>query len=179
MGFGRTGLCLALSCGLLAGCINANEVALKLGAPPEGAVALRTLETRRFPTTDERTILLAATQSLQDLGFTVVESAPAAGALVGAKQRDARESGQIAGGILLGVLFGAGAAMWDEEQTINVTLVSTPIINSKQVEVRVAFDRVIRNNKGMLRGESLLDPNLYQEFFNKLSAATFLEAQKI
>jgi hypothetical protein len=170
------GALLAIS---LTACVDANKVAMEIGKPPENALKLRPLETRRYATLDERAVLLASTQTLQDLGFTVSESAPGAGVLVASKQRDARETGQVVGAIVLAVLFGANAAVWDEEQTINVTLVTTPNANSKQVEVRVAFDRVIRNNKQQHRGELVQDPEIYRQFFDKLSAGVMLEGQQI
>ena len=117
-------------------------------------------------------MLVASTQTLQDLGFTISESASKVGILVASKQRDAKETGQIAGAVIVGILFGANAMVWDEDQTINVTVVTTPIENSKQVDVRVAFDRIVRNNRQGYRAELLMEPKLYQEFFEKLSRAS-------
>jgi hypothetical protein len=163
----------------LTACVDANKAAMLIGKLPEGADKLRSLETRRYDTLDERAVLLASTQTLQDLGFTVSESAPGAGVLVASKQRDARETGQVVGAIVLAVLFGANAAVWDEEQTINVTLVTAPVANSKQVEVRVAFDRVIRNNKQQHRGELVQDAEIYRQFFEKLSSGVQLEGRQV
>lgn len=184
-------LCLALALSLGA-CVTPNEVAMKVGAPPEikkdgadgktSVVNLRALQVRRFETGDERKLLLAATQTLQDLGFTIEESSLEAGVLVGHKKRDAEESGQVAGQvavtILLALMGSAHNPTWDKEQTIIVSLVTTPIKNSKQVEARVTFDRRLTNNHGKLwRTELVTDAEIYKEFFDKLSQATFLEAQ--
>jgi len=66
---------------------------------------------------------------------------------------------------------------WDKEQVIIVTLVTTPVKNSKQIETRVSFDRRITNNRGRLwRAELITEAAIYQEFFDKLSKSTFLEA---
>lgn len=158
----------------------ANEVAMKVGAPTQSAVSVRSLQTRRFDTLDEAALLSASIETLQDLGFTITEASNLVGVVVASKQRDAEESGQVAGAIMLAILFGANAAVWDKEQTIQVTLTATPIQNSKQIEIRVSFDRNLVNNKGQLwRAELLLEPKLYQEFFNKLSQAAFLEAHTI
>jgi hypothetical protein len=158
MGATRNLTLAALLAVSLTACVDANKVAMQIGKPPDDPLKLRPLETRRYDTLDERAVLLASTQTLQDLGFTISESASAAGVLVASKQRDARETGQVVGAIVLAVLFGANAAVWDTEQTINVTLVTTPIANSRQLDVRVAFDRVIRNNKQQNRGELVQDP---------------------
>jgi hypothetical protein len=174
------GFTLLLSVALVA-CANndPNKAAMRIGAPPDGAVKLRSLETRRYDTLDEKSVLLAGTQTLQDLGFTITESASEVGVLVASKQRDAEETKQVIGAIAMAVLFGAANATWDKDQTINVTLVTTPVTNSKQVEVRVAFDRVIRNNKEQSRAELLMDPSMYQQFFDKLSSGVLLEAHEI
>lgn len=180
-------LMLVVALGLAApitGCVNANDIAKEVGAPPQGAVDLRALQTRRFDTLDEHALLAAATQTLQDLGYTITESSADVGILVASKERDAEEAGQVAGQVALMVvaaLFGSfHNPVWDKEQSINVTLVATPIQNSKQIEVRVSFDRHLTNNHGhRWRAELLMEPELYQQFFEKLSAGVFLEAQKI
>jgi hypothetical protein len=175
----------ALSAVLLtAACQNPNAVAMKVGAPPESAVELRELETRRFSTLDQQAMMAAATQTLQDLGFTITESSVDAGVLVGSKQRDAEETGQVAGQIVLTVLLAAmGSAhhpVWDKTQDIHITVVATPIENSKQIEMRVSFDRYLTNSDGLQwRAELIKEPDIYQEFFDKLSQSAFLEAHKI
>jgi hypothetical protein len=168
---------------LLGGCHNANDYAMQIGKPAEGAVKLRELQSRRFDTLDEHALLTASTETLQDLGFIISESSSELGVLTAAKQRDAEETGQIAGQIALTVLFAALGTIynpvWDKEQTIQVTLVATPIEKSKQIEVRTSFDRVLTNNHGQKwRAEIINDPELYKGFFEKLSKAVFLEANK-
>lgn len=168
----------------LSGCVNPNDVAMRIGQPPKGAVEMRSLQTRRFDSLDEPALLQAAQQTLQDLGFTISEASADAGVLAGSKQRDAVESGQVAGQIALTVVLAllgtSHTPVWDKDQTINVTLVATPIENSKQTEVRVSFDRHMVNNLGHLwRAELILDEKIYQEFFDKFAQGSFLEAQKI
>lgn len=174
----------------LSACVSPNDVAMKVGAPPEleaegkSTVSLRALQIRRFDTLDERGLLQAATQTLQGLGFTISESSLDAGVLVGTKQRDAVETGQVAGQVILTLLAAFGGtyhqATYDKEQTIVVTLVTTPIQNSRQIETRVSFDRRLTNNLGQLwRAELILDAPIYQEFFEKLSKSVFLEAHEL
>lgn len=185
--FNRTVLCAGVALAL-AGCVTPNEVAMQVGAPPElkkgegekaTTVNLRALQVRRFEAPSERALLRAATQTMQDLGFVVSESSVDAGVLVGSKKRDAEESGQVGGAIattvvmaLLGVHVNP---TWDKEQDIVMTLVTTPVANSRQIEVRVSFDRRMTNNYGHLwRAELVTEEDIYQEFFNKLSQATFI-----
>ncbi len=166
----------------LAACVDANSIAMKIGGPPEGAVKLRALETRRYDTLDQVALLSAATQTLQDLGFTISESQPGVGVLVGAKQRDAEEAGQVAGQVALTVMFALLGSYynpdWDETQTIVVTVVTTPIENSKQVDVRVSFDRKVKTKNGAWHAEIIKDPEIYKQFFNKLSGGVFLQGHE-
>ena len=176
-------LALAIAAPLMS-CVSANQLAMKIGAPPETAVELRTLQMRRFDTLDQTRMLLAATDTLQDLGYTVTESSNDLGLIVGSKQRDAEETGQVAGQVMLTVLFAAMGSYynptWDKSQSIHVTLVATPVENSKQIEVRVSFDRALTNNHGHeWRADLILDEKIYQEFFEKLSASAFLEAESV
>jgi hypothetical protein len=174
---------LAITCSLQA-CINANKIAMDVGQPPKGAVELRSLQTRRFDTLDEMKMISAATQTLQDLGFIVSESQVDVGVLVGSKKRDAEEAGQVAGQVVMTIAFAVLGVyhkpLWDKEQNIVVTIVTTPIANSKQIEIRASFDRQLTNNQGhQWRAELLMDPKLYQEFFAKIAEGVFLEAHTI
>ncbi|MFM7344541.1 MAG: hypothetical protein ACKO1J_04115 [Tagaea sp.] len=175
---------LALAVLPLSACVDANKKALEIGQPPAGVLELRNLQTRRFATLDTLALFQAATQTLQDLGYTVSESALDVGVLVASKQRDARETGQVAGQVAITILFALLGSyydpVWDQEQTINLTLVATPIANSNQIEVRASFDRSLVNNRGhKWRAELLLDPELYREFFDKFAQSAFLEAERI
>lgn len=157
---------------------------MQVGQPPKSAVDLRNLQTRRFDTLDELKLISAATQTLQDLGFIVSESQVDVGVLVGSKMRNAEEAGQISGQIVLTIALALLGThhnpVWDKEQNITVTIVTTPVENSKQVALRASFDRQLTNNHGHLwRAEVLLDPKMYQEFFDRLSQGVFLEAHTI
>ena len=58
----------------LTGCVSANDIANRLGQPPEQSTKLRALETRRFDTRDDVRLISTATQTMQDLGFIISES---------------------------------------------------------------------------------------------------------
>lgn len=160
-----------------------NERAMRIGMPSESALSLRTLETRRFDTVDETRMLSAAAQTLQDLGFTLTETSNEVGLLVGSKQRDAQEAGEVASQVALtviGALLGVRHdPSWDKEQNISTTLTVSPVMRSKQVDVRVSFDRLVVRTNGEKRAELIADPEVYQAFFEKLSAAVFLEAHDL
>ena len=153
--------------------------------PPEALVfnkdtlANRQLQTRKFDTKTEKELLTAASGVLQDLGFNLDESAPAIGVLVGSKNRDATDAGQVAGAIVMAVLFGANMAI-DKEQKIRASLITRPSETGKGHLLRVTFQRVVWNTQGVVsKIEPINEPLIYQEFFEKLSKSVFLEAQKI
>ncbi len=168
-------LIMAFVCTGLAACHGGvPKEALELS--PE-SMQQRQLQTRRFDTQDEKKILIASAQVLQDLGFTLEESAPEVGVVVGSKDRDAVETAQVALAIL--AALGGKSVPIDEKQKIRVSVVTRPI-NSKEIAARVTFQRVVWNSYGQVsKTEPLDDPKLYQEFFDKLSQSVFLTAQEI
>jgi hypothetical protein len=165
-----------LSATMLTACVNPNELAMRIGKPPEQAAQIRESETRRLQG-DEATLLAEATQVMQDLGYTVSESSAGAGVLAGTKSRDATEAGQVAGAIVMAVLFGAASARWDTDQMIRLTVTTWPEGSAsplpagsppRTVAMRVSFERLIGDNRGMVRHEALIAPELQREFFEKL-----------
>lgn len=142
------------------------------------SIYLRQLQTRRFDTADEKELLQAGASLLQDMGFQIDESELSLGVLVGSKQTDATDAGQIVGSILIAALTGQGVAV-DKEQKVRASLVTRPL-NSSQMTFRVTFQRIVWNSEGRVgRVESLEEPELYRDFFEKLSKAVFLEAHTI
>lgn len=99
--------------------------------------------------------------------------------VVGSKDRDATEAGQIAGAVFVALLFGVVPAV-DSNQKIRVSLVTNPSqTNRDRPSVRVTFQRVVWNNHGQIsKTEPLDDLALYQEF-DKLSQSVFLDAHQI
>lgn len=154
------------------------------GGVPKEALALtersledRQLQTRRFDTRDEARLLSASAGLLQDLGFAIESSESRLGFLLGSKERDATDGGQIAAAVLIGALFGATPAV-DKNQRIRVSVVTMPL--QLHTNVRVTFQRIIWNTDGQVsRLEFVNDPKIYQEFFVKLSKAVFLEAHQL
>lgn len=153
-------------------------------------LARRQLETKRFEAKNQTQILEASLQVLQDLGFTVQETESGLGFFSAVKDREAdnfqvNQSLSIAFTIL-DILSAAtneysnsGDYVYDTVQKIYMTLVVTKSKTNKGFNVRVEFSRIIWNNKGEKRYERILDREIYQEFFDKLSASLFLTAHNI
>lgn len=140
----------------------------------------RQLQTRVFDTSEESEILSASAALLQDLGFHLDESETDLGLLVSSKDREATEAGQVV--LMLAVAaLGGGAMPIDSTQKIRASVVTSPVgENRERTRVRVTFQRIVWDTYGAVsKLEKLDDPEMYQEFFERLSKAVFLEAHDI
>ena len=101
-----------LTFSLVAACVNPNEHAMKIGAPPiedsKTITSLRALQSRNFRTLKTENLIQASAATLQDLGFTVEEVSKEYGVLVGSKERDAVETGQVIAQVVLVLLSAIG-----------------------------------------------------------------------
>jgi hypothetical protein len=144
----------------------------------------RLLQSRQFDT-DEQTLLSASTALLQDLGFMIEDSEPAYGLISCSKHRDASRTEQMIGAFALAMLTGVVPSV-DRDQWIRASVVTQPVAvdaadpAKRRTAVRVSFQRIVRNQRGLVsRQESLVEPQMYREFFEKLSRSLFLEAHEL
>ncbi len=173
--FGLSGLV----CGLLAltGC-QTTVPRQALETTPQ-TLELRQMQSRRFDTADEKKLLAACAALLQDLGFNLDESCSELGVIVGSKNRSAVETGQVVGSIMLALLTGADSP-YEKTQRFRASVVTRPSEDHQSVIVRVTFQRTVWNTANQIsRNEPLAKPEQYQEFFDKLSKAVFLEANNL
>ena len=72
-----------------------------------------------------------------------------------------------------------------KDQTIRVSFVVRPVSDSNGKAtldshfVRVTFQRVVRRTDNSMYAETLREPELYTDFYERVSKSVFLEAQKI
>lgn len=171
-------LFLLLVCSIfIAGCESVPKDALTLS--PE-SLSHRQMQTRKYETKDEAMILSASAGLLQDMGFNTDESETKLGLISSSKTRSAVNAGQVAGAVLV-ALLGGGAMPIDDKQTMRASVITRPVGEQEEfIAVRVTFQRVVRNTRGQItKSESIIDSEIYQEFFGKLSKSIFLEGQKI
>ncbi len=188
---------------------------------PDGAfdvspdmMAQRQIESRKFTGISEEEILIASSNVLQDMGFNLENTEVKLGVLTANKQREATNAGEIAGAIIMAVIFKVNMAT-SKDQTIRVALVIKPAPSESMIGtlysgasntsepvatkpakgkkapavavaaapesyiVRVTFQRIVRRTDNSTYAETIKDPDLYQEFFDKLSKSVFIEAQKL
>jgi len=174
---------IVLLCTTLVGCAGAPKGFLK---PTEGYLEKRQLQMRQYDTKDEEKIIVAVAGVLQDLSFTLDDSETKLGLVVASKKADARNTGQIAGAMLLDVMSAFGgtysnvSSTVDFVQHIKASVIAKPSLEGNRIVVRVTFQRVIWNARNQInRVESINDPEVYQKFYENLSKAIFLEAHSV
>ena len=141
-------------------------------------LADRQLQTRKFDIKDEKALILAGAGVLQDMGYAIDESETKLGVVVGSKNRDATSGGQVVGTVVL-ALLGGGSTPIDKTQLIRASLI-TRTSDSGSILLRVTFQRTVWNTQNEItKIEAIKDPEIYKEFFEKLSKSAFLEAQEI
>lgn len=140
----------------------------------------RQLQSRKFTDSSNEKVLTACVHVLQDLGFNIDNTEPTLGLVKGSKSREAIETGQVIGKILLMALVGADIPIDKNQNLIASIVVSSSTASTNATIVRVTFARVVWNDKNAVsKAERLEDPQVYQEFYEKLSKSLFLEAQNI
>ena len=139
----------------------------------------RQLQTRKFDTQKEGDVLSSCAALLQDLGFSLDESETELGMLLGSKDRDATNAAEVTAAVFV-ALLGGGVMPIDEKQKMRASIITRLNDDGKSMLVRVTFQRVVWNTAGKVsKSESMNDPEIYKEFFSKLSKAIFLEAHDI
>ena len=160
---------------------------------PTSAADLST-QSRSFPTADSKTVLDAAAQVLQDMGYQIKGGDRQLGLLYGDKIADVPRPGldhDIAEAVVVVLSFiaialvgGNGEAVDLPEQIaqhVYVTLLVTEETDhpAPSVRVRLSIDRDMVYDQGYIVADHTELPLIYQEFFEKLSKSVFLEAEQI
>lgn len=159
---------------LVSACANNHK---DLYVMPTDYLAVRQVETRKYTTQNEKEVLIAVAQVLQDLGYTIIESETKLGVLTADANRNPDNMG---GQIALGILFALSGQqpMIDTEQLISVTAVTNK--DKDGVSVRVGFARIVYNTEpSQTRLQKITDKEIYKTFFNKLDQSMFLTGNAI
>lgn len=170
------------------GCAGTPEAAYRL---PPSTLEVRTIQTRSFEVSDEAEIIGASVALLQDMEYNVDEVEPALGLLTASKTVDADSASQKAGLIALDVLsgvlamFGGGSAgssaylSADDRIDLDLTLVVLPsLAREGDFTARFTIQSKLWDKSARVKDEvAIEDPAVYQEIFDKLSKALFLERE--
>lgn len=143
---------------------------------------LRSMETRRYDGIQEPRLLGACADLLQDLGYNIENTDTTVGVLSASKEADATDRREQIGNFF-NKLFRRPQKAMSKDQTIHVSIVLKPVNGSDGQPLagsyiaRVSFQRVLRKTDGSEVKETLREPKLYQEFYQRLSKAIFLEGR--
>ena len=143
----------------------------------------RQLQTRIFEAIDEKKLLTASAAVLQDLGFTIDETEVRCGVIVCSRDRDVTETVEVVLSVALEILsilvLSPTSVPYDQTQKVLASLVTTPADNQR-IAVRITFHQMVWDSDGNItKNEQINDPQIYQEFFSKLSKSVFLVAHEI
>jgi hypothetical protein len=170
------------------GCAGTPEAAYRL---PPSTLDVRAMQTRSFEVSDEADIIGASVALLQDMEYNVDEVEPALGLLTASKTVDADSASQKAGLIALDVLAGvfatlggggAGSSAYmsaDDRIDLDLTLVVLPsLAREGDYTARFTIQSTLWDKSARVKEEGAIkDPAVYQEIFDKLSKALFLEKE--
>jgi len=143
---------------------------------PKAAASQRLMQSRKYETRDEVKVLHAAAALLMDLGFNVDCMEDEVGILVASKLRTAVVTGDVIVAILLSALA-RNDVPYEDRQKLRASIV-THLTGEKSVAIRATFQRIVWDSHGKIaRREQLNEPEIYRDFYEKLSRALFLEAE--
>lgn len=141
------------------------------------SLADRQLQTRVFETENEIRLLEASAAVLQDLGFTINESEVKCGVIVCSKDRNVTEFYDVGLSIIASVFF--IDYEYATRQKVLASLVTRPL-EGKKIAVRITFQHLVWDTeRKLIKNERINEPEIYQEFFSKLSKSVFLTGHEI
>ena len=147
-----------------------------LTLPPE-SLSDRQMQTRIFEGSDEKEILTASAAVLQDLGFTIDETEVKAGVIACSRERDVTDPKEVMLSIAL-LIFGIYLP-YAQKQKVFASLATIPL-DPGRIAVRITFQHMVWNiDHVLIKNEQMNEPEIYQEFFARLSKSVFLVAHEI
>ena len=145
------------------------------------------MRTKLYEGISEANILSACAGVLQDMGFSIEESETKLGVVIGEKIVDIANSKNEGLIDIIGSLLAAAYGFDDDEPEpdyqkywISVAVRPASAGNAENHHVSVTFQRIVWNTDDeIMKRETLVVPEIYQDFFNRLSKSVFLETQGI
>jgi hypothetical protein len=170
----------------LSGCATEKvpKAALRL---EESTLEVRSLQTRKIAAPSETAILTATIALLQDLEFNIERIEKPLGVISASKISDADDKGEKTGLFFLDflcVMGGGGScdsmSTAKDEQALILTMVVLPSLEREgEYAVRVTLQRIIYDKEGRVKVlQRVAKPEIYQEIFDKLRSALFIEVNQ-
>ena len=170
----------------LSGCATEKipKAALRL---EESTLEVRSLQTRKIAAPSETAILTATIAMLQDLEFNIDRIEKPLGVISASKISDADDKGEKTALFFLDflcVVGGGGScdsmSTAKDEQALMLTMVVLPSLERQgEYAVRVTLQRIIYDKEGRVKVlQRVAKPEIYQEIFDKLRSALFIEVNE-
>jgi PBP1b-binding outer membrane lipoprotein LpoB len=148
-----------------AGCSRAPE-------PQKTQLQIREFQTRTFQVKDQKLVLKAMLNVLQDDGYIVKNVVSDMGLLSAVKEADVESKGEA----FAAAFFGGQNARWKKAQIIEATCNVSE--HADTCKVRASFVMKVLDNKGgIIDLKQVDDQNYYQDFFSKVDKSIFLQKQ--
>lgn len=153
----------------------------------ESTLDIRSLQTRKLAAPSETAILTATIAVLQDMEFNIDRIEKPLGVISASKVSDADDSREKTGLFLLDLLCAAGnshncdnMSRAKDEQHLVLTMVVLPSLErGGEYSVRITMQRIILDKEDrVVILERISAPEVYQEVFNKLRQALFIEVNE-
>ena len=144
-------------------------------------LVIRQLEGRRYAGVEEAKLVTGAADALQAMGYTLEQNEETLGLVVGSKKRVA-EIARHKDPAVMGSLMGSRANPVEKEQVVraSVTVVAQDPRHPTSRIVRITFQRVIWNTRNEIAArEGIVEPEIYTDFFGRLSKAVGTEGREI
>ena len=139
-------------------------------APAKTQLQIREFQTRNFETTDDKAVLKALVNVLQDDGYIIKEANTELGLLSATKEVDLETAAQAVLSSFLSLVYDKNSII---EATANVTG------HSEKCRVRATFQVKKFNNKGEVTDVKQIDDEQhYTEFFAKVHKGIFLDVDQ-
>lgn len=150
-------------------------------APPKTALEIREFQTRTFDTKNQKLVMKALLNVLQDEGFTIKNADVNLGFLSATKEIDLGTGSTVSDGIS----FHWGTppeskepARWRKLKVLDATANISEY--GTQTRVRVSFQQKILDNMGaVVEAKQVEDAQFYQDFFMKVDKGIFLQKEKL
>jgi hypothetical protein len=159
--------------------------------PPKTQLETREIQTRTFDTKDEKLVMKAMLNVLQDDGYVVKNAVTDLGLITATHESDLAP-GRSGGGDVLGglvILGGGGGGGWGfGTQTSEPSYRKTEQIEftgnvsefGEQTKVRVSFQRKVLDNRGeVVEVQPIDDGDFYQNFFSRMDKGLFLQKENL